>query len=332
VKGMSTRNFSSALKAQGIKHGVREVERSHYVDENGEIREDRMLWREDRRHSENKCMQRVASVFVWLRCLPEDPDDVLTVKHYLRLVQWLVLLCDMSAGIVAVVTFSDVTYCCGKPILDIAGGSIPWKETIRYSTYVYLAMVFLEIYPVVRKGFPFNIVNPLVGFAITFAMFFDDSKTEALIMWGIESAGVFSEYFLYRLKIRDVANNAKLIKEVGRQTKHGRAPKEGEDPAIAARELTQMRQKYYQLKQEELTDHTLLWYLGMGCYANGILSLIVLTLILTISQSGGLCVDDFDLPNPFDMDQLGRCSLCKEVLGVCEICTDVKEQCYYPYS
>ena len=158
---------------------------------------------------------------------------------------------------------------------------------------MYLALVFLEIYPVVRRGFPFNIVNPIIGFAITFAMFFDDSKTEALIMWGIESAGVFSEFMLYRLKIRDVANNEILLREVGLKTKNLRAPIEGEDPAGPQRELTQMRQKYYQLKEDELTDKTLLWYLALGCYANAILALLVLTMILVISQSGGLCVDDF---------------------------------------
>ena len=51
---------------------------------------------------------------------------------------------------------------------------------------LYLVLIFAEIIPVVRQGLPFNVLNPLLGFAITFAMFFDDSVAEALAMWIIE--------------------------------------------------------------------------------------------------------------------------------------------------
>jgi len=323
---------NSDLKKKGIKHGVHEVERSHYVDEDGNIREEEMHYREDRRHFKSNCLQCFSSCLVWLRCLPKDPDDMLSIKNWLLWVQWMTLVCDLVAAIVAFVTFQDVTYCCGTPILQIAG-QLHWKLLIRVLTYVYLAMVFLEIYPVVRQGFPFNIVNPLVGFVITFAMFFDDSMVEALTLWVIETTAIICEYALYRLKVRQNTQNAKELKEVGRKTKRLRKAGEDEDPDAPQQELTELRQRYYQLKEDQSTDKTMLWYLATGCYVNIVLSLIVLTLILTISQGGGLCVDNFKIPNPFNLDQLGSCPLCENVTnGVCEICTNETSQCYYPYS
>ena len=322
---------SKTLRSKGIKHGVRNVERSHFIDDEGDFNEEGCHWREDRKHFQNPCLQVVANVLVWMRCLPADPEDMLKLKNWLLWMQWAALLCDVAGAIVAVVTFSDVTYCCGDPILD-AAGTIPWKQVIRGLTYAYLVMVFLEIYPAVRKGFPFNIVNPLVGFLVTIAMFFYDTEFQALLMWAVETASIVFEFILYRLKVRQIENNKVEIVEVGRKTKKLRKLREGEDPDAPVREQKEMRQKYYQLKQEQATDHTLLWYLGAGCYVNIVLSLIILTLIIVMGQSGGLCVNDFGIPNPFDLNQIGRCPLCPDASEYCEICTDETSQCYYPYG
>jgi hypothetical protein len=244
----------------------------------------------------------------------------------------MALLCDITAASVAVATFSDVTYCCGKPILDMAGNNnIPWKDTIRIGTYVYLGMVFLEVYPVIRKGFPFNIVNPLVGFVITLAMFFNNNKIQALAMWAVETAAIVCEFALFRLKLRQMANQEKELREVGLQTKSVRDIREGEEPDEPQKELSRLRQRYYQLKEDQLQENTVVWYLAIASYINIALSILVLTAILVISQGGGLCVDEFNLPNPFDLDQLGRCSYCANTTGVCNVCTDTVQQCYYPF-
>lgn len=163
-------------------------------------------------------------------------------------------------------------------------------------------------------------------------MFFDDSKTEALIMWGIETAAVLCELALYRVKARQQVLRARELKEVGRQTKSLRKRREGEDDEAPSREQKEIRQRYYQLKEDRAADKTLQWYLGLGCTVNILLSLFVLAVILTIAQGGGLCVDNFNVPNPFDLDQLSRCPLCTNTTGVCEICSDDMQQCFYPYS
>lgn len=323
---------NASLREQGIKFGVKQVSRTHFLDEDGEFHEDEMQFAEDRNHFKSPCANAFAKCLVWLHCIPPDPEDMFGLKNWLLWAQWMALICDVGAAVVALVTFSDVTYCCGDPILDIAGGHIPWKHAIRALTYAYLALVFLEIYPVVRQGFPFNVVNPLIGFLITFAMFFDDSKTEALIMWGVESAAILCEYVLFRLKVLQIANQEIEIHEVGQKTKMLRAPRDGEDPDEPARERKKLRQRYYQLKQEQATDNTLLWYLGAGCYVNIVLALIVLVLVIVIAQGGGLCINDFEIPNPFDLNQIGRCPLCADDSELCEICTEETTQCYYPYA
>lgn len=330
----TTKYKNSELKKQGIKHGVREVERSYIVDEDGEVVEDDVYWREDRRHFENDCLQKVANVLVWMRCLAADPDDMYSLKNWLCWMQWLALVCDFTSAIVAVVTFHDVTYCCGEPILNFAG-DFPWKNIIRALTYSYIVMVFLEIYPVVRKGFPFNVVNPLVGFVITFAMFFDDSKVEALIMWAIETAAIICEFILYRLKVYQRRHNEKELVRVGRLTKkEPREVEEGENPDAPEKELKKIRQRYYQLKQDQLLDKSMLWYLRLACYINIFLSALVLAIIIFIARGGGLCIHNSQPPNPFNLDQIGECPLCQNATGtaVCEICSDDVKQCYYPYS
>lgn len=263
--------------------------------------------------------------------LEKDPSDLFKIKNWLLWAQWMALICDAIAAVVAIMTFTDVTYCCGEPILNIAG-TVPWKEMIRVLTYIYLGLVFMEVYPVVQKGIPVNLINPIVGFTITFAMFFSDTLKQALSMWIVESAAVICEYVLYRLKVRQTFLREKEIVEVGRKTQARRSLKDGEDPDAPARELSEARQKFYQLKQDQLTDNTLTWYLGVGCYLNIILGIAMLTLIIVVNRGGGLCIHDFKVPNPFLRDQLSSCPLCEGTTGTCEICTDDVEQCFYPYS
>lgn len=323
---------SSHLRSMGIKHGVRVVSRAHFIDEDGDLREDRMVFAEDRRHSSLAWQQNGARLMIWLRCMPPDPEDMFAIKNWLLWMQWLSMACDLAAAIVALVTFDEVTECCGKPILSMAG-ELPWQQITRSLTIIYVVLVCLEVYPVVRRGFPFNIVNPILGFTITFAMFFDDSLAEALIMWAVESAAVICEFTLFRLKVRQITLNERELKRIGALTKAPRELRDGEDPDAPQRELTEMRQKFYQLKQEQVTDHSLVWYLTVGCYINIFLSLVVLLLVVFISRDGGICIDNFQVPNPFASNQNSRCNLCSNVTeGICEVCSENYKQCYYPYS
>ena len=268
-------------------------------------------------------LQMIVQILVQLNCLRVDEENDQISTNWARCLQWLALSCDMVAAIVALVTFSDVTYCCGTEMLDIAG-DIPWRNVTRAATYIYLVLIFAEIYPVVHRGFPFNLVNPLIGFVITFAMFFDDSKNEALAMWGVETAAIAIEYVLFRVKVANLDAKDDDRIELKALLKDGKT-KEPDD------EQEGLKKKYEALKVEITKDRMMLFYLQAGCYLNIFLCLIILALIIFVWQSGGLCMSNFKI-DLLDLNQLGRCPLCTNHSGVCEICTEEVTQCYYPYS
>lgn len=136
----------------------------------------------------------------WLRLLPPHKDEK-PLKKKIRIFTWLVLLFDFIAAMVAVTTYDGATTCCGEPIFSMLI-NLNWDVFFRVITYLYLILIFAEIVPVVRQGLPFNILNPTLGFAITFAMFFDDSVAEAVAMWIIEATAIFFEFLIYRTKAR----------------------------------------------------------------------------------------------------------------------------------
>lgn len=284
---------------------------------------------------ESPCLRCLIVPLVWLRCLPEARADATPVKNALRWLQWASILADIGAAVVAVVTFNGVTYCCGEPILNVGGIDLPWKVIIRVMTYIYLALIFAEIYPVVKKGFPFNIVNPFFGLIVAVAMFFDDSKSEALLMWGIETFAVLCEYGILLLKMNQRKFLAKEVKKASKMTSRKREERFREtalDKDEAEAEISRNRQEYYRLKLEQKREAKLLWYLRVACYINIALVCIMLSLIVVISHAGGLCVHDDAAPNPFSFNQLSKCPACTEIDGSCEVCADGVKQCYFPYA
>ena len=284
---------------------------------------------------ENPVIRTIVKFLVFIKCLPDARADSTPLKLALRWLQWASMLADIGAGVVAVVTFSGVTYCCGDPILNSGGVSLPWEVVIRIFTYIYLLLIVMEIYPVVKMGIPFNLINPLLGFVVFVAMFFDDSRTEALIMWGIESFAVLCEYgiLLAKMQQRDIL--AKEVKKASKLTSRKREDRLREtaiDRDEAEMEISRNRQEFYRLKLEQSREKKLLWYLRLAAYLNICLVLIMLAFIVVISYAGGLCVSGNKAPNPFHLNQLSRCSACTEIDGFCEVCADTMKQCYFPYS
>jgi hypothetical protein len=101
---------------------------------------------------------------------------------------------------VAIITYGgETTQCCGKSIMSAFGGTDYWDLIIKIITCGYMLLIFLELFPVLTGGFPFNLFNPFIGFMITFAVFFSDSMVEAAVMWTIEACAVFCELYIYRL-------------------------------------------------------------------------------------------------------------------------------------
>ncbi|CAJ1958210.1 unnamed protein product [Cylindrotheca closterium] len=120
-------------------------------------------------------------------------------ERRMRILTWASLFCDFLAGLVAVSTFRTVNTCCGVPILSTIVKT-NWDLIIRVIVYVYITMIFLEVVPVVRHELPFNLINPTLGFLVTFAVFFDDDIAEAVFMWVIEVIAIICEFVVYRLK------------------------------------------------------------------------------------------------------------------------------------
>lgn len=267
-----------------------------------------------------------------LLLLEKKGEETTPIKRWLRCLTWTTFVCDATAAIVSLVQFQGVADCCGKPILNLGGININWPTVIRYATIFYLILILLEVYPVLRRGFPFNIVNPMIGFLITFALFFDDSYFEALAMWCIETCAVLSEFAVYRVKIRQVNMRAVEIKKLMPKTTKKKDNFEDEDTYL--KELHKARRRYYVLKQEQRMDQRLLQYLHVAVYMNIVMSSIVLMLILVIARNGGLCIENWDYPNPFASNQLARCTHCTDPTLECQYCDDLTEtyQCYFPYS
>jgi hypothetical protein len=328
-KGEDPNLRSTTLKAKGIKYGVTAIHTSAAVSTDG-TDDDEFFWHEEIEQIKNPCWRCVRAFLVWMRCLAADEYQNTRVRNWARWVQWAALLADIAAALVSIITFNGIAYCCGTPILNFGGTNIPWHTLIRIMTYAYLAMVFLEIYPVVKKGFPFNLVNPCIGFVITLAMFFDDSKVQALMMWGIETFAVLCEFFVFRLKVMEKAQRAKDVTRIGKLTT--KELDDDVDVEVAKKELKTARQRFYQLKQEQIYEDKVLWYLRVGCYLNISLVLMFLALIICISRAGGLCVHGTSLPNPFNLNPLDTCDQCAVGEGFCEVCTEESDQCYFPYA
>ncbi len=145
---------------------------------------------------ENRCVQ----LLRYLRIMSPHPDEK-PLKKRIRIFTWIALCLDLLIAIVAIIQYSGVTMCCGEPMMDVAG-NFPWEQITTATIYLYIVLIMLEVIPVVRDGFPFNLFNPFVGFLITFAVFFNDSVPQAAFMWAIEALVVASEFYICRLRSR----------------------------------------------------------------------------------------------------------------------------------
>lgn len=308
----------------------------------------------------------------YIRILPPHPDEK-PVKRRIRIVTWMSLLFDLTAAIVAITTYGGVSTCCGMPILDVAvAGAFNWNTAIRVTTYVYVLLILMEILPVVRDGFPFNLLNPLIGFLITFAVFFDDHIAFAATMWIIEALAVSCEFYVFRLRSRvyndrerrllTIADEMDTLRSVKKKVKAQYdmecsrksldIPDDDDDSAIddssfhdeiedgcatvtdisKVREVRLLRERRI-LRKSQVEDRVHLRYHSVGVAVNIFLACLSLLLICTIGRNGGLCLVDMTMPNVFKNDQLDRCYECQGTSGTCEVChPDGTSHCYFPYG
>ena len=304
----------------------------------------------------------------FIRILPPTPDEKPT-KKWIRIMTWVALVADFTAAIVSLIQYDAITTCCGVEILRIVG-NVNWGLAVKITIWIYLVMILCEIAPVVRDGLPFNLVNPFVGFLITFAMFFDDRILEAVVMWTIECTAVVCEFVVYRLKLKLFNRREKRMEEVekdlepfredrkrrkklkssrrlmssasmssddeasfGGDSFHDEESGETDDDVDLSqvRELRLLRERRI-LRQTQTSETQHLRYHFIGVTFNVCLVGLSMIFILSIATAGGLCIKDMVAPNAFQRNQLEKCDLCKGTgREICEICTDTNKQCYYPY-
>lgn len=286
----------------------------------------------------------------YIAILPPTPNEE-PMRRKQRLYIWIALCLDYIAAIVSLATYGGVTTCCEEPIFNFAA-NINWNKFILIFTYVYLVMLFLEIFPVMRKGLPFNLLNPLLGFTITVAMFFDDRIIEAAIMWAIEAMAVLFESLVYRLKfifskrtkgrIQDCTNELALRKDKSRRTLNGSV--DSFDDSIETQEEPvktdfskldnfRIERERRHLQMALNAEEVHLRYYFIGTIVNIGLVILSLSLIIGIARNGGLCIYHMQAPDPFNTDQLGLCNKCNGT-GACQVCDtsgNREHQCYFPY-
>ena len=296
----------------------------------------------------------------YARILAPTPNEK-PMKRNIRIMTWATLLCDFLAALVSITTYDGVTECCGRPILSIATPKVDWDKAIRITTYVYMVMIFAEILPVVREKLPLNLLNPFVGFLITFAVFFDDRKPEAVAMWTIEGSAVACEVAVYRLNLRfyrerhercqkidqdlkDMKRERRKVKLQRRQAasggyysdetsssddtfESGRSKRKTKVSDLSTRrELKLMRERRL-LRQSHSEEKQSLRYHFMGVLFNCGLVTISLLLILCIGRSKGLCIKDMEVPSLFKKNQLDMCYDIRKILDDCQGSSGVCEIC-----
>ena len=319
----------------------------------------RPSWKEDKEFFDDDDFTK--RTLRYLHILPpykNEPED----KKWIRIYTWTALVLDFIAAMVSMTTYDGVTTCCGVPIYEVALSGVNWNKFIRVLTYIYFALIFIEVIPVLRSGLPLNMLNPLVGFTIFFAMFFDDRTFEAVCMWVIESSAIICEFLVYRCQSRLYHEKEAIIEKFDKELEVVKAakskrwvpPEDSDDDSFAGdnsrdsrrdfdiesaggsmnphlREMRILRERR-QLRQIQKADRIQLRYHFIGVVVNFTLVAISLTLVIVITRSGGLCMTNFETPNVFASDQAERCNLCDVESGeVCEICTTDIQQCYYPY-
>eukprot|EP00980_Cylindrotheca_fusiformis_P006012 scaffold1284_cov108-Cylindrotheca_fusiformis.AAC.26 len=289
-------------------------------------------------------------VLRFCKILPPTPDEQ-PIQRKQRIFIWLSMILDFIAALVSMTTYDGVTTCCGVPIFDIASAVINWDKFIQVTTYIYMAMIFIEVFPVFEKGLPINLINPFLGFTITFAMFFDDRILEAVTMWAIEAVAIFCEVYVYRLKSLDYKEGEERVNACteeldSRKSKRrlsddsfdGFAGDEGdlESAHDDLKRLDKFRieRERRRLRVSQKTEAISLRYHFIGTVVNCGLVVLSLSLIIGVGKNGGLCIYHLEAPSIFSDGQLELCSACKDMADdVCEVCDPegTEHQCYYPY-
>jgi hypothetical protein len=271
------------------------------------------------------------------RILPPVPNEGRTQRR-VRFLIWSTLILDFLVAIVSIATFGgSITTCCKQATMASIPG-IDWNLLMNVISYIYLVGIFLEIHPVVREGpIPWNLLNPIFGSTLSFAVFVDDSKAEAIALWIMELGSVILEILtylklkkLYKREERRIDKLSATIKSECR--KNPDVKKSGGD--FRKNALLRDRRN---LRIEHSNSTKKLQYHFVGVTVNFTLLCLTLLLMIMVARGGGMCLVGGEGLDLFSPDQRARCSLCAEGSNgwkdKCAICMDNGDpnQCFYPY-
>ncbi|CAJ1958192.1 unnamed protein product [Cylindrotheca closterium] len=306
-------------------------------------------------------------VLRYLHIMKPTPDET-PIQRKQRYLIWFALFLDFIAAMVSIFSYDGVTTCCEVPIFDTASTVLDWDVFIRTTTYIYTALLFIEILPVLKKGLPINLINPLLGFGITFGMFFDDRIFEAVAMWLIEASAIGCEVVVFLLKRKEFNEGQKRVddatteiesrKPKSRKSKLARGSsktsfdddlglEEGANSDLRNLDNFRLERERRRLRVAQSTEEISLRYHFIGTIINCGLVVLSMSLIAGVGKNGGLCIIDLAQPPLFANDQQFRCAACftpenennkdfwDEDGNVCQIC-DTSEGgtnhvCYYSY-
>lgn len=268
---------------------------------------------------------RFMRILRYLRLLPPTPNEH-PLRRRMRILTWWALLLDFLVAIVSILTFGEITSCCGEVIFP---GKFDWNKLMQVISYLYLIGIFIEIHPVVREigPVPWNLVNPIFGFMISFAVFVDDSRAEAISIWILEMGSIVLEFIIYRCRLTLYREESTKLGEVNQNIKNVKGEKYSGSykKTQLQRERRQLREKHIQ-ERKNLKTH----FIAVG--VNITLVCVTLLLIIFVAKSGGMCVRDGERPSLFQQNQQDRCPECAGSKKDCEICNDDGSTvCYYPY-
>jgi hypothetical protein len=270
---------------------------------------------------------RLHSVLRFFGILPPSPNES-PMRRRIRILIWWTLILDFTVAIVSIFTFGEVTTCCGDVIFP---GKFDWNKLMQVIAYLYLIGIFAEVHPVVREvdPIPWNLLNPVFGFFISFAVFVDDSRAEAISIWILEVASIVLEFVVYRLR-------KKLYREQGeRLTKFDlkiSSLSDEEQHAGSSYKKSHLLRERRELRQKHISERANLHIHLIGVAVNISLVCVTLLLIIFVAKSGGMCIRNGVRPSLFEQNQQERCSECQGTEGDCEICNDDGTKiCYYPY-
>ena len=284
----------------------------------------------------------------YFRILPPVRNEG-KIKRRVRLLIWATLVLDFCVCFVSLVTYGGaVTMCCGTPTMT-GTSEIDWNLFMNIIAYTYLVGILLEIIPTVREILPWNLVNPIFGSCLSFAVFVDDSKAEAISIWILELGSVVLEFLTYinlrKLYAREERRLEKLTSSI---SSYKRDVRERDSELQEMSVKDEYRKNYYlrerrNLRVEHSASQRKLRYHFLGVCVNFTLLGLTLLLIILVARGGGMCKVGGEGLDLFNTDQKGRCNMCIEQLKgeKCELCKDRAGdqvpseadiiQCYYPY-